>query len=448
MGRVARKAREMMHGWNLIKDTPTDLDGFSSGPMVTNSRPNRSSTVRYVNDKSIVTSIYNRIAVDLSMVTFYHALIDENDVAYDVFRDSLNDCLTLSANIDQTSQALFLDAALTMMEQGIVAIVPINADLDPMLSSSYNIDDLRVCRVVGQRARKVTIEVYDDREIDDDTGLPVDGGVVKQKTIPKEWAAIIENPFFSVMNEPNGTLQRLMRKLSMLDGIDEAIANGKLDLLIQLSHSTRAPALAKQAEERREALRQQLQDDELGIGYIDVNEKVIQLNRPVENKLLEQIEMLYKKAFDELGLTPEIMNGTASADAINQYQDRVIEVIANAFALEMKRKFLTKTARNRVSTGRHSIEYYRDPLRLIPISELAEVVDKLRRNGVVTANEIRPKIGLRPSKLPGANDLANPNMPDADQNAEITSGKKPLAIESKKEVNDAGLPILDAEEVT
>src|SRR3954468_8188936 len=206
MGRVARKAREMMHGWNLIKDTPPDLAGFASGPMIANSRPNRGSSVRYLNDKSIVTSIYNRIGVDVSMVTFYHALIDENDVAYDVFRDSLNECLTLSPNIDQTSQGLFLDAALTMMEQGIVAIVPVNADMDPMLSSSYNIDDLRVCRVVGQRPRKVTIEVYDDREIDEDTGKPVNGGVVKQITIPKEWAAIIENPFFSIMNEPNGTL--------------------------------------------------------------------------------------------------------------------------------------------------------------------------------------------------------------------------------------------------
>lgn len=439
MGRVARKARELMHNWNLIQNTPRDLDGFSSGPMVPNSRPNRSSTARYINDKSIVTSIFNRIAVDVSMVQFYHAILDDNGVAVDVFDDSLNQCLTLSANIDQTSQALFLDAALTMMEQGIVAIVPVNADIDPISSGSYNIEDLRVARVVGQRPRKVTIEVYDDRETDDDGNL-VNGGVVKQITVPKEMCAIIENPFFSVMNEPNGTLQRLMRKLAMLDGIDEAVASGKLDMLIQLSHSTRAPALQKQAEERRDALRQQLMDDELGIGYIDVNEKVIQLNRPLENKLLEQIQMLFKIAYDELGLTPEIMNGTATADAINQYQDRVIEVICNAFALEMKRKFLTSWARNR-SGARHSIEYFRDPLRLIPISELAEIIDKARRNGVITANEIRPKIGFRPSKDPAANSLGNPNMPEQDQpgtiKAEQVPNPEPKAIEARKEEADA-----------
>lgn len=439
MGRVARKAREFMHKWNLFEDTPIDLDGFYAGPMVPNSRPNRSGSARHINDKSFVTSIYNRIGVDVSMVQFYHAILNEDGVPVDVYDDSLNNCLTLSANIDQTSQGLFLDAALTMMEQGIVAIVPMNADIDPISSGSYNIEDMRVARVVGQRARKVTIEVYDDRETDED-GKPVNGGVVKQVTVPKEQVALIENPFFSVMNEPNGTLQRLMRKLAMLDGIDEAISSGKLDMLIQLSHSTRAPALQKQAEERRDALRQQLMDDELGIGYIDVNEKVIQLNRPLENKLLEQIQMLMKIAYDELGITPEIMNGTATADAINQYQDRVVEVICNAFALEMKRKFLTSWARNRTS-GRHSIEYFRDPLRLIPISELAEIVDKLRRNGVVAANEIRPKIGLRPSKQPGANDLSNPNMPDKDQGGALPPGKEPLALEAPKprEVADARL---------
>jgi hypothetical protein len=428
MGRVVRTLK---HGWNVFKASENpSASSISNGPMVP-ARPNRQSA-RYYSDKSILGSIYNRLAVDFAQVEFYHAKLDDQDVAIDVVRDSLNDCLTLDPNIDQTAQAMKIDLALTMFESGIAAVVPTDADLDPAITTSYDIRAMRVATVAGWYPRKVAVNLYDDREFDDE-GNRVNGGVTKQITVPKLQTALIENPFYAIMNEPNGTLQRLKAKLSLLDGIDEAAGSGKLDMLIQLPYSTRMTNRQKQAEERRDALRQQLKDDELGVGYIDINEKVIQLNRPVENKLLDQIKELYDQLYAELGLTPEIMNGIANRDTINNYFDRTIEPIANAVSQEYKRKFLTKTARS--ENYRHSIETYRDPLKLIPITELAEVVDKVTRSAVATANDIRPKIGLRPSKDPQANKLGNPNMPAEDQ---LVPNKPP----APKEVsNGQGLPV-------
>jgi hypothetical protein len=378
---------------------------------MTSTRPNRQQA-RYYSDKSILGSIYNRLAVDFSQVEFYHAKLDDNDVAIEVVRDALNDCLTLDPNIDQSAQALKIDLALTLFESGVAAVVPTDADLNPAETTSYDIRSMRVGTIAGWFPQRVTVNLYDDREVDDD-GRPVNGGVTKQITLPKNQVAVIENPFYSIMNEPNGTLQRLKRKLSLLDGIDEAAGSGKLDLLLQLPYTVRGDSRQKQAEKRRGELRQQLKDDELGIGYIDISEKVVQLNRPIDNKLLDQIETLYNKLYDELGLTAAIMNGTADRDTINNYYDRTIEPIATATQLEFKRKFLTKTARS--GKYRHSIETYRDPLKLIPVTELAEIVDKVTRSAVATANDIRPKIGLRPSKDPQANQLGNPNMPAKDQ---------------------------------
>jgi hypothetical protein len=403
MGRVVRTIK---HGWNVFK-APVE-PGYSGGAMAV-SRPNRQSP-RYYSDKSILGSIYNRLAVDFSQVEFYHAKLDENDVAIEVVRDSLNDCLVLDPNIDQSAQALKIDLALTMFESGIAAVVPTDADLDPSVTTSYDIRAMRVGTVMGWHPQRVSVNVYDDREVDEN-GDPVNGGVTKQITIPKRQTALIENPFYSIMNEPNGTLQRLKKKLSILDGIDEAAGSGKLDMILQLPYTVRGASRQEQAKKRRDELRQQLKDDELGLGYIDISEKVIQLNRPIENKLVDQIKELYDQLYAELGLTPEIMNGTANRDTINNYYDRTIEPIANAVALEYKRKFLTKTAR----TQRQSIEIYRDPLKLIPTSDLAEIVDKVTRSSVATANDIRPKIGLRPSKDPQANQLRNPNMPIHDQ---------------------------------
>lgn len=418
MGRVISAIK----GWNLFRDAPHDT-GFNAGQSMSY-RQSRMSP-RYYSDRSIIGSIYNRLSVDLSSVEFFHAKLDENDVAIEMIRSDLQECLTLSPNIDQTAQQFKQDVAMTIFEVGHAAIIPVEADADPTETGGYNIKQLRVGRVVAWFPQRVTVEVYDDRERDEN-GEPVNGGITKQMTVPKHMVAIVENPFYNVMNEPSGLLQRLLRKLAILDGIDEAAGDGKLDLIFQLPYTVRGESRKKQAEDRRKILAEQLKDDELGIGYIDVSEKVIQLNRKVDNKMLEQIEYLHNAVKTELGITDEIMNGSASRDTIINYYDRTVEPLANAIRLELKRKFLTKTAR----TQKQSVEIFRDPLKLIPISELAELVDKLSRNAVVTANEIRPKIGLMPSKEPSANKLINPNMPVDDQQP----------TEMPKEVSDAGLP--------
>lgn len=404
---MGRAVSALQHGWNLFKN-PLPEAGNLGGSM-TMPRPNR-SPARYYNSKSITSRIYTRLAVDFAMVEFYHAMLNDEDVAIDVVRDSLNDCLTLDPNIDQSAFAMKVDLALTMFEQGHVAVVPIDCDLNPNETASYDIRDMRVATIAGWHAREVTLMVYDDRTHDDE-GNPVNGGITKQMRSDKSITAIIENPFYNVMNEPSGNLQRLKRKLEILDGIDEAAGSGKLDMLLQLPYTVRGTSRQAQAKLRRDELRTQLKDDELGLGYIDVSEKVIQLNRPINNKLLEEIQELHTAVYDELGLTPAIMNGSADRDTINNYYDRTIEPISTAVQLEYKRKFLTKTARTR----RHSIEVYRDPLKLIPLNELAEIMDKGTRSGVATPNDLRPKIGLRPSKQPQANVLGNPNMPIEDR---------------------------------
>jgi hypothetical protein len=423
MGRIRKQlTRELKHSWNAFRDAPQDSaygGGYTQSP-----RSNR-SPARYFSDRSFIGSIYNRLAVDFALIEFYHAKLDDNDVAAEIVRDGLNRCLTLDSNIDQNAFAMKVDFAMTLFEQGTACVVPIDCTMDPLVSASYDIKDLRVGTVASWLARKVMLMVYDDRETDD-SGQPINGGITKQITLPKDMVMIVENPFYTVMNEPNGMLQRLITKLSILDSIDEAAGSGKLDLILQLPYTVRGESRQTQAKSRRDDLRAQLKDDELGIGYIDVSEKVIQLNRPIENKLLDQIEILGNTVLSELGITREIMNGTASRDTINNYYDRTIEPIAQTFSLECKRKFLTKTA----VTQKHSIEYYRDPLKMIPISELAEVADKLIRNAVLTANEFRPKIGYRPSNQPGADKLMNPNMPEEDQ----ASSQTP-----PKEVEDEGL---------
>lgn len=426
MGRIRKQiTRELKHGWNAFRDAPQDSSyggGYSQSP-----RSNR-SPARYFSDRSFIGSIYNRLAVDFALIEFYHAKLDENDVATEIVRDGLNRCFTLDANVDQNAFAMKVDFAMTLFEQGTACVVPIDCTMDPLVSASYDIKDLRVATVAFWHPRKVTMMVYDDREFND-AGEPVNGGITKQLTLPKDMVMVVENPFYSVMNEPNGLLQRLITKLGILDTIDEAAGSGKLDLILQLPYTVRGESRETQAAKRRDALRAQLKDDELGIGYIDISEKVIQLNRPIENKLLDQIEYLGNAVMSELGLTREIMNGSASKDTINNYYDRTIEPVATTFALEAKRKFLTKTA----VTQRHSIEFYRDPLKNIPLSELAEVADKLIRNAVLTANEFRPKIGYRPSNQPGADKLVNPNMPAEDQ--AVATGEPP----PPKEVASEGL---------
>ena len=422
MGRVARQIK---HGWNIFQNGERD---FGHGAPTTMAPPARGGQVQAFNRQSFVNAIYNRLAIDFSMIEFYHAKLDESGVAIEIVEDLLNDCLTLDPNIDQTAFELKMDFAMSLFKNNHAVIVPVDASMDPLQGASYDIQNLRIGRAVGWRPRHVVVEVYDDRE-EDDEGNPVNGGVSKQVYCRKQDVCIVINPFYGVMNEPNGQLQRLLAKWELLDKIDEAQGNEKLDIIFQLPYTVRGDSRKAQAEERRAALSEQLQNDPLGIGYIDVSEKVIQLNRPIDNKLLSEIETLANGVLAELGITAEIMNSSASRDQINNYYDRTIEPIATALTQEMKRKFLTKTSRTR----KHSIEYYRDPLKLIPIDELAEVADKLLRNRAITPNELRPKIGYRPSKDPAANKLSNPNMPDDDQ--QNSTGQPPTP--PKEEVEDA-----------
>ena len=397
--------------WNIFQDAPQDL-GYRAGPM-TMARPNRMAGRPSFGMKTLKNSIYNHMAVDVGMTTFYHAKVDGEGNPVEEVSSQLNELLRLNTNIDQTAMAFFIDLALTMMENGVAAVAPIDSMSDTNIGIVKDPGSLRVARIVAWYPRHVGLEVYDDRDVDE-AGNPVAGGVVKQVTLPKSQVAIIENPFYNIMNEPNSVGQRLIRKLDLLDAADEAAGSGKLDLILQLPYTVRGDKRKVEAKNRRDALSEQLQNDPLGIGYVDVSEKVIQLNRMVDNKLIQQIDDLQKRFMDDLGITPEVMNGSASTTQVNMYLDRTIEPIITAIVQEFRRKFLTKTAR----TQGHSIEVYRDPLRLIPIEELAEVADKLMRNAVVTANELRPKIGFRPSSDARANELANPNMPVMDQPGE------------------------------
>lgn len=431
MGRVVRS---LMHGWDIFNNAEKRQGPNGRAGMSHSYRSARSpAQTRMYGDRSVVTAIQTRMSVDLSSIQFMHTRLDKKtDTPIEIIRDPLHNAITLSSNIDQSAQFLKQDAAMTMFKIGHCAIIPTQATMDPLTSGSYDIQTLRVGRVVAWDPQWVTVEVYDDRDRDTD-GNPINGGIAKQVDMPKEHVAIIENPFYEVMNEPSGTLQRLKRKLELLDGIDEAAGSGKLDLIMQLPYGTRGASRKAQAEARKDELYNQLKDDELGIGWIDASEKVIQLNRPIDNKLLDQIKELKAAVYEELGITPEIMNRTASADQVNAYFDGTIEPIANAIALEIKRKFLTKTA----VTQRHSIEIYRDPLKLIPISELAEIADKLKRNAILTTNEFRPKIGFMPLDDPMADQLANPNMPNEDQG--LPPGD-PAPVTPLREVKDEGLP--------
>lgn len=434
MGRVVRtmreivRGREMQHGWNAFQEPIDDL-GWQHGPSqpFSNRGFSRGSS-RIYSDKSMIGAIKLRIALDVAMVEFYHAMTDvDNGTPLSMVRDSLNERLTLSANIDQTAFALKVDMVLTMFDAGDVAVCPIDTSVNPNDTSSFEIGSLRVGTISTYYPRTVVCNVYDDREVDS-KGNPVNGGIRKDVRFTKEQVAIVENPLYNVMNEPNGRLQRLLRNLELLGQMNEQAGSGKLDLLVQLPVQVRGDKRTAEAEKRRQNLRDQLKDDELGIGYIDITEKVIQLNRPINNSLPDQIDRDMANVMAELGITQKVMDGSATGDELNTYMDRTIEPICAAFQLEFKRKFLTTNARGRG----HSIETYKDPLKFIPLEKLGETVDHLLRNAAVTVNEIRPKIGFFPSSDPNANKLVNPNMP-ADKQATGGDPTMPAPVEAQEE---------------
>jgi hypothetical protein len=347
------------------------------------------------NERSIVTSVYNRIALDVAALSIQHVRLDENGRFLSVIEDGLNNCLTLEANIDQTSRSFLQDVVISMFDEGSVAIVPVETTTNPTVSGSYDITSMRVGQILDWYPKYVRIRVYNDK-----TGRKED------VTIPKNAVAIVENPLYAVINEPNSTMQRLIRKLNLLDVIDEQSGAGKLDLIIQLPYVIKTDARRQQAEKRRKDIENQLSGSKYGIAYTDGTERITQLNRSVNNNLMTQIEYLTSMLYSQLGITQSILDGTADEKTMLNYNNRTIEPIISTIVDEMKRKFLTKTARSQ----RQSISFFRDPFKLVPVDQMAEIADKFTRNEIMTSNEIRQVVGMKPSNDPKADELRNKNL--------------------------------------
>lgn len=387
----------LQHAWNAFFNND-NVPLYNYGDSYTY-RPDRPRFSRG-NERSIVTSVYNRIAMDAASMKVEHARIDENGRYLGSIKSPLNECLTVSANMDQSGRAFIQDAVMSMLDEGCVAIVPVDTTDNPKISGSYDINTLRTAKIKQWYSYDVRVEIYNEKL------------ARKQELIlPKSMVAIVENPLYAVINEPNSTMQRLKRKLALLDYTDEEQASGKLDLIIQLPYVVKSKLRQEQAEERRKQIEMQLQGSKYGIAYIDGTEHITQLNRPVENNLQAQIEYLTTMLYGQLGITQEILNGSADDKTMLNYYNRTIEPILAALCDEMKRKFLTKTARSQFQ----SIVFFRDPFKLVPVSDLAEIADKFTRNTIMTSNEIRQVIGMKPADDPNADKLINSNLKAADQ---------------------------------
>lgn len=385
-------AERLQHAWNAFRGR--DRPGYSDYGLGNYYRPDRVRMSRG-NERSIVTAIYNRIAIDVASVVIQHVKLDKNDRYKETIRSGLNNCLTLDANADQTGRAFMQDVVMSMFDEGCVAVVPVDTTFDPTYSNSYDILTMRTAKITQWYPEHVRVELYNEKV-----------GRKEELVLLKRSVAIIENPMFAIINEPNSTMQRLVRKLNLLDAIDEQSGSGKLDLIIQLPYIIKSEARRKQAEQRRRDIEEQLDGSKFGIAYTDGTERITQLNRGVENNLLTQIEYLTNLLYSQLGITPEILNGTANEQVMLNYNNRTIEPILSAIVDEFKRKFLTKTAR----TQGQSIMFTRDPFRLAPISNIAEIADKFTRNEIMSSNEIRSIVGFKPSDNPKADELRNSNI--------------------------------------
>lgn len=384
--------QRLQNAWNAFRNQrdPTANDYGRSYSY----RPDR-YRIRSGNERSIVTNVFNRIAVDCAAVTMEHVKLDENGRYKDVMKTRLNNCLTLSANLDQTGRAFIQDAVHSMFDEGVVALAPVVTTTNPNVSGSYDVETLRVAKILEWFPHHVKIRAYNE-----------DTGRQEELIMAKETVAIVENPFYSVMNEPNSTLQRLIRKLNLLDYVDEQSSSGKLDLIIQLPYVIKSTARKQQAEARRKDIEMQLAGSKYGIAYTDGTEKITQLNRSIENNIWTEVKDLTTMLYAQLGITETILNGTADEQTMINYYNNTIEPVLSAFALEMQRKFLTPTAR----TQGQAIRFYRDAFKLIPIKDLAELADKFTRNEIASSNEIRSVIGWKPSDDPKADMLVNANL--------------------------------------
>ena len=405
----------LQHAWNaFVYNDNTYVDPQNLGGLSTY-KPDRVHFSRGV-ERSIVTSVYNRLALDVSSIAIKHVRLDENGRFKEEVDSGLQNCLNVEANIDQTGRAFLQDVVMSMLDEGCVAIVPVDTTIDPAKSGSYEINTMRTGKILEWYPAHVRVRVYNDKR-----------GIHEEIVLPKSAVAIIENPLYAVINEPNSTMQRLIRKLNLLDVVDEQTSSGKLDLIIQLPYVIKSEARRKQAEERRKDIEMQLSGSKYGIAYTDGTERITQLNRPAENNLMKQVEYLTSMLYSQLGLTQSIMDGSADDKTMLNYYNRTVEPILAAITDEIKRKFLTKTARSQ----RQTIMYFRDPFKLTPVLDLAEIADKFTRNEIMTSNEIRQIVGMKPADDPSADELRNKNL---NQSNEVIDNKK--AIQSPEEIQN------------
>ncbi len=386
------------HAWNAFVGIDSQNDfAYNRGPMTYGGRPDRPRML-FGNERSIISSIYTRLGIDCAAIDILHVRLDDEKRYLEDVDSGLNNCLTIEANIDQAARAFRQDIVMTMFDKGTVAVVPVDTTINPNVSGSFDIKTMRVGHIVGWYPQHVKVDVWNENE-----------GRRQEVTLDKKFVAIVENPLYSVMNEPNSTLQRLIRKLNMLDNMDEQVSSGKLDMIIQLPYVIKSEQRRVDANRRRTEIEDQLRGSKYGIAYTDGTEKITQLNRPVENNLLKQIEWLTSQLYAQLGLTPEVMTGTADEATMKNYHNRTIEPIITAIVEAMRRTFLTKTARSQ----KQSIMAFRDPFKMVPLADIAEIADKFARNEILSSNEIRQFIGIKPAKDPKADMLINSNMPQS-----------------------------------
>lgn len=394
----------LMHGWNAFKgrnlESP-DSNTYQNYGYVSTDNPGR-VRLSMSSERSIISTVTNRIALDVASFDFQHVKIDQNGRYLDTLNDPLNQCMTVEANKDQTGRSLINDIVQSMFDEGVVAVVPIETSINPTISNAYDIYSMRVGKILAWYPNHVRVEVYNDNL-----------GIKETLTLPKNMVAIIENPLYAIMNEPNSTLKRLIRSLNLLDITDEKINSGKLDLIIQLPYAVKSEKRMLEAQERVKGISAQLQGSQYGVAYADNTERIIQLNRPIENNLLAKVQYLTNMFYNQLGMSEAIFTGKATTEEVQQYYDRSVEPIVTAIVDEFKRKFLTKTAR----TQGHSIMAFRDIFRLIPASELGNLADVFSRNAIFSANDWRQILGRKPSDDPKANELSNKNMPEAPPSA-------------------------------
>jgi hypothetical protein len=398
----------LAHAWNAFTGQDPEIRPADYGAAY-GTRPDR-VRMFITNERSIISSIYTRLAIDVASVPIRHIRLDDGGRYVDDINSGLNSCLTLEANLDQAPRAFRQDLVMTLFDKGVAAVVPVDTTIAPTNPGSFDVLTMRVGEIVQWYPAHVKVSLYNEQT-----------GRREEITVPKRNCAIIENPLYSVMNEPNSTLQRLLRKLNLLDAVDEQSSSGKLDLIVQLPYVIKSDARRQQAEQRRKDIEFQLKGSQYGIAYTDGTEKITQLNRPVENNLLSQIQYLTEMLYSQLGLTPEVMNGTADEKTMLNYTNRAIDPVLTSIVEAMRRSFLTKTAR----TQGQSVDYFRDPFKLMPLSNIADVADKLTRNEITSSNEIRQFIGLKPSPDPKADQLRNSNMPQS----ELGQAPDPTAID-------------------